>query len=432
LNYLEKSSLLKGIRISILIPLLLFNACNLFLPNDVQKPDIEYEWNFLVYMAADNNLERFAIQDINEMEIIGSTDKVNVLILVDRIQGFDKTNGDWTGTRLYRIRKDIHGSSEIVSDLIKDYGELDMTDPQTLTMFLNFCNKNFYAKRTMLTLWSHGTGVFPRNILTSRPSRGFGVDYTTGVSAWNMLFCDKISKAIKESTLVDKIDIINFDACLMQMIEVAWELSDVAKVMVGSQTTVPGGGNNYASLLSILQSTPEISILEYASNIVDDFFNKYKELNVSSSYAAVNIDKFSITLKNKIAALFDLLYVLDDEQLMELKTLGSEITGILDDDYTEYIDFIGLLQSIQQNDTLNSYQDIIDIVYYISNEINTMIVNHVEVGRYSTTNQLFGLSINYPFVTELFGVYSSEDGYQKLLFNYETKWFELLRRISSL
>ncbi len=406
LNYSEKSSLLKGIRISILIPLLLFNACNVFLPTDVQKSDREYEWNFLVYMAADNNLERFAIQDINEMELIGSTDKVNVLVLVDRIQGFDKTNGDWTGTRLYRIRKDSHGSSEIVSDIIKDYGELDMTNPQTLTMFLDFCNQNFPAKRTMLTLWSHGTGVFPRNILTSGQSRGFGVDYTTGVTAWDMLFCDEISKAIKESTLVDKIDIINFDACLMQMIEVAWELSEVAKMMVGSQTTVPGGGNDYASLLSILQSTPEISILEYASNIVDKFYERYKELNVSSSYSLVNLDKFSTTLKNKIATLFDLLYALGDEQIIELKTLGSEKIGSIDDDYIEYIDFIGLLQSIQQNGTLNSYQDIIDIVYYILNEFNTMIVNHVEVGTYSTTNQLFGLSINYPFATELGSVNS--------------------------
>jgi len=167
LNYLEKISLHKGIRLNILVPLLVFTGCNLFSPTGVQLSDIEYEWNFLVYMAADNNLERFAIQDINEMELIGSTDNVNVLVLVDRIQGFDKTNGDWTTTRLYRVKKDISGSSTIISDLIIDFGELDMTNPQTLTMFLNYCDHNYPAKRTMLTLWSHGTGVFPRNINNS-------------------------------------------------------------------------------------------------------------------------------------------------------------------------------------------------------------------------------------------------------------------------
>ena len=43
------------------------------------------EWTVMVYLDADNNLESAGIDDINEMEIVGSTTEVNVVVQVDRI-----------------------------------------------------------------------------------------------------------------------------------------------------------------------------------------------------------------------------------------------------------------------------------------------------------------------------------------------------------
>jgi len=39
---------------------------------------------------------------------------------------------------------------------------------------------------------------------------------------------------------VPLIDILNFDACLMSTLEVAYEVKDVAKFLVGSQFLEPG------------------------------------------------------------------------------------------------------------------------------------------------------------------------------------------------
>ncbi len=112
-------------------------------------------WNFLVYMSADNNLETAALADLNEMEMMGSTDQVTVFVLLDRSPYYDNSNGDWTGTRLYRVTRDFSGSTTITSELLEDYGELDMSDPATLRNFILYCHALRPAPFTCLTLWNH-------------------------------------------------------------------------------------------------------------------------------------------------------------------------------------------------------------------------------------------------------------------------------------
>ena len=102
----------------------------------------EVEWNYLLYMAADNNLERFALRNIAELKSSLSTDRINVIVLFDRSPGYDKTAGNWTDTRLFRLS----GSSSLDDDFIKSLGELDMTLPETLSMFLAIADEYFPAE----------------------------------------------------------------------------------------------------------------------------------------------------------------------------------------------------------------------------------------------------------------------------------------------
>ena len=64
------------------------------------------DWTVMVYMAADNNLEAAAIDDLNEMERIGSTSQVDIVVQIDRIPGYDNSNDDWTSTRCYHVTQD--------------------------------------------------------------------------------------------------------------------------------------------------------------------------------------------------------------------------------------------------------------------------------------------------------------------------------------
>ena len=97
-------------------------------------------WNYLVYMDGDNNLEQWGIFDLNEMEQVGSTSRLNVLVLFDRHPAYDTSNGNWTGTRLYLVTID-NNQNNINSTLLQDYGELDMSNPNTLRDSLFIANR---------------------------------------------------------------------------------------------------------------------------------------------------------------------------------------------------------------------------------------------------------------------------------------------------
>ncbi|GAJ04099.1 unnamed protein product, partial [marine sediment metagenome] len=61
--------------------------------------DLEVDWLFMVYLDADNNLESAGIDDLNEMEVAGSTDRVKIVVQMDRAErdwDDDTTNGNWT------------------------------------------------------------------------------------------------------------------------------------------------------------------------------------------------------------------------------------------------------------------------------------------------------------------------------------------------
>ena len=114
----------------------LFSGCQILPP--IPK---EAKWTVLVYMAAGNDLETVGLQDINEMEMVGSTKDVNIVAQVDRIPfsaldnlGLghfdDSSNNNWTGTRRYYITRDTN--PEIIrSRLVQDLGEKNMGDPAT-------------------------------------------------------------------------------------------------------------------------------------------------------------------------------------------------------------------------------------------------------------------------------------------------------------
>ena len=41
------------------------------------------QWTYMVYMGADNNLSSSGLIDLNEMETVGSDDKVNIVLQVE-------------------------------------------------------------------------------------------------------------------------------------------------------------------------------------------------------------------------------------------------------------------------------------------------------------------------------------------------------------
>ena len=72
------------------------------------------------------------------------------------------------------------------------------------------------------------------------------------------------------------VDVFASDACLMQMAEVAYEVRNVAKYMVGSEETEPGAGYNYTKVLLPLALVPTMSAEAFGRVIVAAYWDNNK------------------------------------------------------------------------------------------------------------------------------------------------------------
>ncbi|MCK4259931.1 MAG: hypothetical protein KAX49_13195 [Halanaerobiales bacterium] len=397
-----------------------------------KNPDLA-KWNFLVYLDGDNDLESYAIDDINEMEKVGSTLDLNILVLIDRNPNYDNSNGDWSGTRLYRITKDVNNSTNIVSELVQDYGELDMSDPQVLENFLLTCQQAYSAERTILTLWDHGDGIYPKAIsrvsnLDSKEGanpapiivEGICWDDTTGTDPWSCLTADEIASALANVRQVTgkKIEIINMDACLMQTLEVAYEWRNEVNYLVGSQAEVPGGGNNYETLLEVLKSNPTITTLEFAQTLVNDYYNHYSTNGEGTeTYSALSLGVEFDNLITAFKAFATALYQTTDLDGVYRSWNNTTWFSVL-----QYNDLYDLSRELI-NKSLDT--NVVNKATALQQAIGNAVVNHKEMIEYQ--GKAFGLSI-FLATAEEWPDYSESNQYVSFLLSKDTDWDEFILR----
>jgi len=227
-------------------------------------------WTVLIYAAADNSLGRmtnnFAYEDLNEMEIIGSTEDVNIVMLID-------SRGD-SNTEIFLARKDDDGfNGEIVSTRLDDGGavippgtnEVDSSDVQTLQDFLIWGVDEFPSQRLLVDIWDHGEGLL----------YGLAEDIQTSYSA--NLEVDEAAIALK--ALAEhrgrKTDIVAYDMCYMAFVEFLWTMEPSAHYVIAAQDEVPDQGWDY-DVMRFFVETPGMRTRDVAVSIVEDFLDFYR------------------------------------------------------------------------------------------------------------------------------------------------------------
>jgi hypothetical protein len=234
-------------------------------PTASPVPANQAEWTVMVYMAADNDLERQALLDMAEMEAAGSAKPVNVLVQLDRIPGEADGSGDWTGTRRFRLGPRDADPAAIDAELLVDLGETNMGDPEVLADFVVWSVTNFPAKRYALILWNHGAGWL-------------GVAFDDTTPGYDELSMKELNAGLDRAlakTGVSKLDIVGFDACLMGQLDVYESIQPYARYAVGSEELVPGLGWDYQALLANLYETPDMSAVRLARHMVFDYIDYY-------------------------------------------------------------------------------------------------------------------------------------------------------------
>jgi len=277
------------------------------------------KWLILVYMAADNNLEHYAIKDFNEMEEVGSTSDVAVIVLIDRAKGFDESNGGWTGTRVYFVTRD-NNTNIISSKLLIDLGEQSTNDPRLLRWFVENMTARFPARHVLLVLWNHGAGVLG----------GFAVDMDSRLGGKTMDVVE-IANALRGL----KVDTIGFDACLMGGYEVAYYLQHVGKIMVASADTEPLEGWPYKDIVEYIASNPDADEAEVAASIVRLYGKSLAESGMPATLVALNLTALQ-AVNEGIAALSYYVYMQEDVWALA-RAMDAAVMYPLSDQYMLFL-----------------------------------------------------------------------------------------------
>jgi len=241
------------------------------------------DWTFLVYLDGDNNLEPAAIADLNEMEQVASSSAVTIAVQLDRAPGYDGSNGNWTDTRRGLVAHDTNTS--LISSSLTSIGEANMGDAQTLTDFITWAVAAAPAEHYALVLWDHGGG--------------------TGGICWDDTSNDHLTVAEVGQALDAAgihLDLLGFDACLMGMMEQAYQVSDLADVIVASEQTEPWNGWPYNTILTGLAANPTQSASALGQWIVSRYGNSYGNAETLSAVSTAGVSTLATQLDAFAAA----------------------------------------------------------------------------------------------------------------------------------
>lgn len=385
------------------------------------------EWTIMVYSAADDVvLEENMWFDVNEMELVGSTDQMNVVVQIDRYDGAFTGDGDWTEARRYLITQDSD-LSHIASPVVESLGEIDTGDPQTLIDFVTWSMERYPAQKYALVMSDHGGGW----------TGGFS-DMSAGESALTMPEIVSAMDEIRAATGVDKFELLGFDACFMGQIEVYGSLYPYSNYMVASEEVIPAYGWSYAAWLGELAQNPAMDGNGVANSIVstyvvtDTYLTEVRATpdDISQEEATTTLSAIeSARMPDVIAAMNDFISAIafiDQEQVAEARTYTRKYFSLFGDDaaptFLDLSNFAGILRERTDD------QDVVQAAAELKAAISAAVVSEKHGEDMAGSN---GIAFHFPdsdiyYFTELnsdFPPYYAESSYK---FLEQSVWDEFL------
>jgi len=393
------------------------------------------QWTWLVYMAGDNNLQGAGSADLAEMKRIGSTDRVNVIVQFDT---------EANKTTRYRVeRKKLK--------VLQQMKGVNCGDPKVLTNFLKWGVKTFPAERYLVDVWNHGGGwenlpadydynglrslkpaaahrrlrlrraIFKTTVkaIHKRPAEARAIAIDCG--SHDYLDNQELRKALAAALPGGKkFDVIGCDACLMNMLEIAYEMKDTAQVMVGSEETEPGEGWPYAAILKALVATPAMGPADLAKIVVSEYGKYFTKAHTPATQSALALDR--------IAAIASGVNALATALLADIPHLAGTVTLARDRaqkyEMPEYIDLgdfaAQLAERLPHNTAVQSAASAIKATLDSSSSSAFVIANATSGASVVKST---GVSIYFPHAED----YAPD--YSDLLFSKQGKWRELLQAI---
>lgn len=321
------------------------------------------KWLVMVYADADDEiLEEDMLFDINEMEMTGSSERVQIVTQIDRFNGGYTADGDWTNARRYFITQDPD-LTIINSPVVEELGEVNMGDTQTLIDFVMWSVDTYPADRYVLILSDHGGG-WTGGWTDPDPSFDYltlnEMDY-----AFNQLVPNLPSKIF---------DIIGFDACLMSQLDVYSAIAPYAHFSIASEEVEPAAGWAYSAFLQRLVDNPAMEARELASIVVDTyleqdqrFINDEARARLFQGDTTVSIQEvLDLVMPTSTLTAVDLAYIPEINQA--LNDFAYYITTIDQTSVAAARNYASSFYSVFGKDTPPSFIDLINFTSILEQE----------------------------------------------------------------
>lgn len=361
-------------------------------------------WTFLIYMAADNDLEPFALSDFNEMEFVGSTDTVNVILQIDRSPDYDRSDDDWTDTRRYFVTRDP-SLTTINSEELARIGEINTGDPAPLVDFATWGIENYPAEKYALIIWDHGSSWL-----------GLATDFSSGTDDLTM---PELESALEEITLtsnIDQFDIIGFDACLMGSFEVFSAIAPYGRYGLATPELVPGNGWDYFGIFASLARNPELTTPELGQVIVDTFYEFYTE--TVTNYSVFSLSLVDLSLVDEVNNALNSLATTITADPTALDSIGSarnrtRVFGAFGD--PQWTDIWGAIDFTEFSRLLSTTPvnaDAVQAAQNVQTSSEAMLLYYRGSAELADTN---GVSIYFPRNLDFYRQYNFNERYQSEL-----------------
>ena len=256
------------------------------------------------------------------------------------------------------ITENGYGRYTVKSGKVEKVMDRDLTtmeDPNELADFITWTAENYPADRYMLVLWDHGGGV----------PFGYGVDqlgHRTDAGDFTGFRVSEVADAAKKSGV--KFDVIGYDACLMQDIEIATALEPVADYYLASEETEGGFGWYYSSAFGKLAERPGLSSEEFGKDMVSAYDQFNRATNNGEAQTGSTLSFVDLTMVNpayeKVTGIFekaDAAIQADQKDFAELGLAAMNSYTFADDIQIDLVDFIDKLDDTDLNDSICSKQE---------------------------------------------------------------------------
>jgi hypothetical protein len=235
------------------------------------------------------------------------------------IPHYNTTIPYWRGTRRFQVVN--HQATPRTKVRHGDLGK-----GAALEEFAKWALGSFPAEHYMLVLSSHGDGsphflnflsrrktTRQSGKLTLRASARYramepdvdsdstGHDDGAGISLYktrgkHILFNAEIRERLKKVLGGNKFDVIGFDACYKNMIETAFAMSDIGRVMVASEEPEPDTGWDYSDWLS--KVSPDAMPIDVGKGVVESYRFTYQIKPIPATQAAIDLSNTSTAVDN--------------------------------------------------------------------------------------------------------------------------------------